>query len=131
MRLPTRLILVGITSLTGLSVVHWYRRQNYRSIETTLYFIGALPNFLAAVAIPFIFLAIWNEQDLPLSQSVLRRKFIVLNLVSGIGLIVWEFLQRSSRTLVFDYHDILATICGALFAWLLFLLVMVRKVASQ
>jgi hypothetical protein len=40
--------------------------------------------------------------------------------ITGIGLVAWEYLQRSSRTLVFDYHDIGATIAGLAVAWLIF-----------
>jgi cytochrome c oxidase subunit IV len=65
------------------------------------------------------------------NRSVLCWKVILLNLVSSIGLIVWEFMQKSSRNLVFDYHDIVATLLGAVFAWFLFLFVHIAAILDR
>lgn len=92
----------------------------YAAPEIILYLMGALPNLAAAIAIPFVFLAIWADQKPAASYQAARRRFTALALVAGTGLIAWEFMQQSSRSLVFDHHDIGATIIGLFMAWLLF-----------
>ncbi len=80
----------------------------------------------AAVAIPFVVIGIWVDQKPAVTSHAARRSFVILTLVAGVGLIAWEFLQQSSRSLLFDYHDIAATIFGLVVAWLLFFLLTPR-----
>lgn len=126
MRLSTRYGLVGIGALAVLSLVHWARTQQYDGAEVVLYLMGVLPNVAAAVAVPFVVLSIWADQNQSASHAAARRCFIVVTLVTGVGLIAWEFIQQSSRTLVYDIHDIGATILGLAVGWLLFRLVTPR-----
>jgi amino acid transporter len=122
MRLSTRHAFVGIVSLAILSLVQWYRKHSFESPILVHYIVGILPNFLAAIAIPFVFFSLWTEHDPVSIDSARRYRFLVLAAITGIGLVAWEHMQRSSRTLVFDYHDIGATIAGLAVAWLIFVL---------
>jgi hypothetical protein len=122
MKLSTRYSLVGMAALGTLSLVHLGRKSHYDGSEIVLYLMGVLPNVAAAIAIPFILLSIWADQNQRASYSAARRSFVLVTLVAGVGLIAWEFIQQSSRTLVFDTHDIGATILGLGIGGLLFTL---------
>ena len=126
MRLSTRYGLVGIGALGVLSLVHWGRTQQYDGAEVVLYLMGVLPNVAAAIAVPFVVLSIWADQNQGASHAAARRSFGVATLGTGVALIAWEFIQQSSRTLVYDIHDIGATILGLAGGWLLFTLVTPR-----
>lgn len=118
--------LVGIGALGALSLVHWGRKLHFQAPEIVAYLMGVLPNVAAAVAVPFVLLSIWADQKPGASYQAARLTFTILTLVAGVGLIAWEFIQQSSRSLVFDSHDIAATICGLGLAWLLFVLLTPR-----
>lgn len=126
MKLSTRYALVGIGALGALSLVHWGRKLQYDGAEVVLYLMGVLPNAAAAIAIPFILLSIWADQNQTASYAAARRSFVVVTLGTGVGLVAWEFIQQSSRSLVFDNHDIGATIVGLGLGCLLFALVTPR-----
>jgi hypothetical protein len=121
MKLSMRYGLVGIGALSALSLVHWVRKQDLGAPEIVLYLIGVLPNVAAAIAIPFVLLSIWADQKPAATHQAARLSFAIFTLVAGVGLIAWEFMQQSSRSLFFDYNDIAATIFGLVVAWLLFL----------
>lgn len=123
MKLSTRYGLVGIGALGALSLVHWGRKLPYDGAEITLYLMGVLPNVAAAIAIPFVLLSIWADQNQSATYAAACRGFAIVTLVAGAGLIAWEFIQQSSRILVFDPHDIGATIVGLGVGWILFALV--------
>ena len=130
MQLSTRYGLVGIGALGALSLVHWGRKLQFEAPEIILYLMGVLPNVAAAIAIPFVLLGIWADQKPVATYQAARRRMAVLTLVAGIGLIAWEYMQQSSGSLVFDYHDIAATIFGLAVAWLLFVLLTPRASAA-
>jgi len=112
--------------LAALSLVHWGRTLQCEAPEIVYYLMGVFPNVAAAIAIPFVLLSIWVDQKPAATYQAARRSFVVLTLVAGVGLIAWEFIQQSSRSLRFDYHDIAATIFGLVVAWLLFFLLTPR-----
>ena len=120
MKLSTRYGLVGIGALTLLGLVQRSRTLSFDGPEIVHFLIGVLPNLAAAIAIPFVFLSIWVDQKQEANPLAIRRYFFILTLVAGVGLIAWEYLQKSSRYLVFDYYDIAATVLGLVVAWLLF-----------
>ena len=130
MKLSTRYGLAGVGALGALSLVHWYRTLQYEAPEIVFYLMGVLPNVAAAIAIPFVLLSIWADQKPAATYQAARRSFVILTLVAGVGLIAWEFMQQSSRSLFFDYHDIAATIFGLVVAWLLFVLLTPRANAT-
>jgi len=123
MKVSTRYGLVGIGALGALSLVQWGRKLQYDGAEIVLYLMGVLPNVAAAIAIPFVLLSIWADQNPSATYAAARRRFVVVALVAAVALIAWEFLQPSSRTLVFDPHDIGATILGLGVGYFLFTLV--------
>lgn len=122
MKLATKYGLVGIGALAALSLAHWLRRSGYGGGGIWVYILGVVPNLVAAVAIPFVALSAWADQNQGASYAAIRRCFVVVALVSAVGLVAWEFLQLTGR-LVFDAHDLGATIVGLGVGWLLFWLV--------
>lgn len=131
MRVSTRHAMVGLVSLAILSLVHWYRKQHYGTPEFVQYIVGIAPNFLAAIAMPFVLLSMWTERDPVPIVSTRRNRFLILTGITGIGLVAWEYMQRSSRTLVFDYHDIGATVAGLAVAWLIFVFLNTRHRSAR
>ncbi|MFY7865676.1 hypothetical protein [Roseateles sp.] len=131
MKLSTRYGLVGIGALCVLSLVHEGREQQFEAAAIVLYWMGVLPNVAAAIAIPFVLVSVWADQKPAASYQAARRSFVGFTLVAGVGLIAWEFLQQSSRTLFFDYHEIAATLLGLVLAWLLFVLLTPRANAQE
>lgn len=123
MKLATRYSLVLITALALLSLTHWTRNHLGHLAPLFAYLRGVLPNFLAAIAIPFFVISVWVDQKKAQPGSDAKRWFISADLLSATALILWEFVQRGSVRLVFDPHDIGATIVGALFAFGIFQIV--------
>lgn len=122
MKLSTKYGLAGIGALTLLSLVHRCRELHFEGPDIFVFLLGVLPNLTAAIAIPFVLLSIWADRTPAATHQSARRQFSLLTLFAGIGLILWEFLQRSSH-LVFDYYDIASTIIGLIIAWILFALI--------
>ncbi len=120
MKPATRYAFAGIAALGLLSLVHWGRTSRYDGPEIVMYLMGVMPNVAAAIAISFVLLSIWADQKTDASYADARRAFVFITLGAGLALIAWEFIQQSSRTLVFDLDDIVATLLGLGVAWLLF-----------
>lgn len=83
MKLSTRYGLVGIAALSALSLVHLGRESQYEGHEIVLYLMGVLPNVAAAIAIPFVLLGIWADQNQSASYAAARRSFVVVTLIQG------------------------------------------------
>ncbi len=128
MKLSLRYGLVGIAALATLSFVHWARVHQRPQSGVLFHSLGVLPNLLAAVAIPFVLIAVWAEQNAGARYTTVRRWFALTTVLSTAGLLGWEFVQQSSRKLVFDPHDIAATLLGACLALALFYLLTPRGV---
>lgn len=93
-----------------------YIRPNYTGQnEYIKYLLGIAPNFFPAIGIPALILAIilQNESSKPESKLYKYRNLIAVS-ISTTGLIAWEFVQTTSRKLIFDVHDILWTLIGSL-----------------
>jgi len=112
--------MVGLAALALLTLVGWVRQNHLVGGPFLSFLIGVLPNVAAAIAIPYVILGAWIEQRAGMSVAVVRRNFNRLSLGAGGGLILWEFLQQSSRRLVFDVNDLGATLGGLLLGWLIF-----------
>lgn len=121
MKPATRYGLGGLAGLALLTGVHWLRQQHLPLGPVGTYLIGVGPNFAAAIAITFVVLSAWTDQSPDAAGA--RFRFQVSAGISAAGLIGREYLQMSSRNLVFDWQDMLATLAGIavsalLFAWL-------------
>lgn len=113
MRLSTRYGLAGIAALALLSLGHWLRGPGGRQPPPAgEYLIGILPNFAAAIAIAFVLLSIWADQNREATRSGAKRSFLLCASISALGLFGWEFVQKSSGRFVFDPHDLGATLVG-------------------
>lgn len=90
-------------------------RPYYDGANATIkYLLGVAPNFFPAIGIPSLFVVL-----IPLlvkkpdsKNWLLQNRHSVANISSMIGLIGWEFLQRTGN-FVFDWNDILWTCIGA------------------
>jgi len=82
------------------------------------------------LAIPFVLLSVWADRNQEASYAVTRRAFFVVTLLAEIALVAWEFIQQSSRALVYDTHDIGATIVGLGVGFLLFNLITPKTTAT-
>ena len=116
MKLSARYGLVAIGALATLSVVHWSRDHLAAIGPTARFVIGVLPNLAASIAIPAVILGIRADQNPPLTRDR-ARVWVWLSLAAaGCGLVVWEFVQLTSRKLVFDVYDLFATAAGLVIA---------------
>lgn len=123
MKPSTRCSLVGIAALAVLSLIHFARRFEHNPGAVS-YLLGVLPNVTAAIAIPFIALSIWMDQRPAATYPAARQVFIWLVLATAVALIGWEVMQQTSRTLIYDLHDIGGTFVGLAIAVFLFHLTM-------
>lgn len=110
MKRSTAYGVIGIGALAVQTIVHNWGDRGGIDRAVGAYLLGVLPNFAAAIAITFVLLSIWSDQRGAGAPD--RRPFLLCLAVSGVGLIGWEFIQTSSNRLVFDPHDIAATVAG-------------------
>ena len=87
--------------------------------------LGWLPNLLAALSTPFLFLLWYGLLRQSYSQVKFRSWCIFAALFCAAGLLIWEVCQKWVRGGTFDYSDILATLAGCA-VWLLFSSLFIR-----
>ena len=126
MRLSTRYGLTGIGALVLLAAVHQLRGMELPPQPSRDYLIGVLPNFAAGIAITFVLLSIWGDQHPDADFASAKRPFILCASISGFGLLAWELFQKTSSRLVFDPHDMGATVVGIGVSTILFYLLKPR-----
>jgi hypothetical protein len=120
MRLSTRYGLIGIGALALLTLAHHARALERPHHPSGDYLLGVLPNFAAAIAIAFVLLGIWTDQNREADFASAKRPFLVSASMSGLRLLAWELLQRTSGRLFFDPHHVGATFVGVGAATMLF-----------
>lgn len=116
----TRYGLVGIAALALLSGVHWIRGLSGELVPVAAYLVGVLPNMVAAIVIPFVFMGIVADQKKDGPPTTIQRWFYVSVITSCFGLLGWELIQRTSDRLIFDLNDLLATVVGSMIACAIF-----------
>jgi hypothetical protein len=119
-------IVLFLTGLATHQAIDVFFRPNYGAGEGAIpYLLGIAPNFIAAALIfPFAALTFRDSYANDIQKgdsSNLDKWFWSGLLISQIGLITWEFLQKSGK-LIFDTNDILATIAGGVTAVGIYLL---------
>jgi hypothetical protein len=120
MRLSNRYGLIGIGALALLTMVHQLREMVRSPQPISNYLLGVLPNFAAAIAITFVLLSIWSDQSREADFRSAKHPFLICAAISAFGLIAWELFQKTSGSLVFDPHDLVATVIGVGVSSLLF-----------
>lgn len=120
MQAATRYGFAGIGGLALLTGAHQLRGATLTLSLPTEYLVSVIPNFAAAIAITFVLLSIWCDQNRAADRTATRRAFRVCAAISGAGLIAWELFQLGPNRLVFDPHDIGATLAGLATSALLF-----------
>lgn len=116
---------------TNKSTIYWFMifvlcSIAYQFIQDTLrpqyegdnaiiqYLLGVAPNFFPAIGLPAFFV-ILIPQLFGIKNNnrwLHERKHITANIISMMGLILWEFMQVKGN-LYFDWNDILWTCIGA------------------
>jgi hypothetical protein len=130
MKLPTRYGIAGIAALAALSVIHWLRGIEFPRHEVSSYLLGVLPNLCAAVAITFVVLSIWADQQKLFEYQNAKRWFWIAASIAGVGLIGWELAQLTMSSFVFDINDMGATFAGLVLSGAVFYLVTPRTARS-
>ncbi|OYW44508.1 MAG: hypothetical protein B7Z08_09200 [Sphingomonadales bacterium 32-68-7] len=120
MVLSTRYGLAGIGALALLASAHKLRELGAAPHPAAVYLLGVAPNFAAALAITFVLLSIWSDQKRSADYAAVRLAFFGAVAISCAGLLAWELFQTTSSKLVFDSHDIAATLVGGAASWVLF-----------
>lgn len=120
MKLSTRYGLVGLGGLTLLTVGHWVREVSSNGAPALIYILGVLPNIVAAIAIPFVFMGIFADERKDASLRSIRNWFFASVFVSCAGMFGWEFIQRTGHQLVFDTDDLIATVLGSFLSLVIF-----------
>ena len=88
-------------------------RPNYSGDSITVkYLLGIAPNFFPAIGIPALFVVLIPQMKRT-NKWLNENKYITANIISLSGLILWEFIQETSKKLHFDWNDILWTVIGA------------------
>jgi len=88
-------------------------RPNYSGDSITIkYLLGIAPNFFPAIGIPALFVVLIPQMKRT-NKWLNENKYITANIISLSGLILWEFIQGTSKKLHFDWNDILWTVIGA------------------
>jgi hypothetical protein len=119
-------VWVTLTALAVLSGVDAWRDRGPSAVPLVQ---GTLPNLVAVPALTFGFLMMLipvRRPPTPEMQRFQRRGFWVLWSLCCLGVVVWEFMQKTGN-LVFDPLDLVATAVGAGGALLLFRLLEPRS----
>ena len=88
-------------------------RPNYSGDSITVkYLLGIAPNFFPAIGLPALFVVLIPQMKWK-NKWLNENKYITANIISLTGLISWEFIQRTSKKLHFDWNDIFWTLIGA------------------
>jgi len=91
-------------------------RPNYGGENPLIvYLLGISPNLFPGIGIPALFILFIRTFTKPNNTTIWfgEYKFITAVILSTAGLVLWEFIQLTGK-LVFDWHDVLWTLIGAI-----------------
>lgn len=94
-------------------IMDYIRPNDTHKNLTISYLLGLAPNFFPAIGIPALFVLLIPQMNF-INHFLYENKHILANLISLFGLISWEFIQKTSTKLHFDWNDILWTFLGAI-----------------
>jgi hypothetical protein len=109
-------LILFASCFLSYQLVQDYIRPNYvGNSEMITYLLGVAPNFFPAIGIPSLFVVLIPELKSKTSNHKwLKEKVnITANVISLIGLILWEFTQTITSKGRFDWNDVIWTIIGA------------------
>ena len=95
MKASTRYGMAGLGALSLLTGVQWFRGVEVEKPPAIAYLLGVGPNFAAALAIAFVLLSIWADQNREATFNAAQKSLFVCAAISGSGLFGWEILQLS------------------------------------
>lgn len=112
MKASTRYGLVGLVALGLLTSFQWLRAHAAAGGPVQAFLLGVGPNFASALAITFVVLSVWTDQNPNATRRASRRAWLGASIFSGAGLAGWEFFQKTNASFVFDPYDLAATGLG-------------------
>jgi len=121
-KLPIRLSLAGMAGLALLSATHWARGAFPHPSSAVAFALGVMPNFAASLAMPLVLASMLPSVSAEPPTPLAKRQFLLLLLFTTVGLCAWELVQTQSARFVFDVNDIAATVIGAAFALIIYLI---------
>ena len=106
------LVIPVVIGAALIVVIHYVRDIAGLSSQAQIV-IGSLPNFIAALVIPFSFFM----QKIHFEKSFMKVGFfawyIVSILLTVLGLVWWEYEQKTRIDFTYDVYDLYATFLGA------------------
>jgi glycopeptide antibiotics resistance protein len=108
----------------GFSLVQDVIRPQYNGSHSGLiYMLGVLPNFFPAVGLPALFVIVLPYFSFGKSPPkwAPKKLHIMALIISATGLLGWEFLQLFTTNGYFDWHDIVWTLLGTGFFYLIWM----------
>ena len=116
--------LIFALCFTAFNQIQDNIRPNYSGDNSIVkYLLGVAPNFFPAIGIPALFILTIPYVFKKKNSDIwfFKKRHLSSNLISVIGLVVWEFAQMSGK-LRFDWNDILWTFIGALLFQIIWIL---------
>jgi hypothetical protein len=120
--LPQRLAATGMAGLAVLSATHWARDHVADPGPLLASALGVMPSMAAAFAMPLIVASFTRQTSTAPITRASRVAFARLLAFTTLGLLGWELVQTRSAAFVFDTHDLLATVVGAMLAHVAFVI---------
>lgn len=105
--------MIGVAANAVLTLIDAARQSPllWRQIP---FLLGSTPNLVAVPAIAFTVFGVVTRPDVGVSAWARKRPATgpAIVLLTVLGLLVWEVLQRWSTRLRFDWWDVAATVVG-------------------
>jgi hypothetical protein len=104
-------LCISLLSLGLFAIVKFYWRNLSVESDSIRFLLGVIPNFLAGLLIPMLF--VLDYYKLPLAKiNVFDIKITLVVIFSLLFLIIEEFRPTLLASKVFDYWDIIFSVFG-------------------